>query len=117
MESRAAWARSRSSAASASVTRTPTVRPRRSSSPSRGLAMVSLPALQGVQGDRPLARVYVKHKHILLLLLLLKKISDPVGPGQGKKTGLGPFGSGRIQVLPHPKKPCDDNTKKYKDIY
>ena len=44
MESRAACARSRSSASSASVTRTPIVRARRSDSPSRGLAMLSLPA-------------------------------------------------------------------------
>ena len=48
MESRAASARSRSSAASAAVTRTPTVCARRSSSSSRGLAMLSLPAFQGV---------------------------------------------------------------------
>ena len=45
MERRAAWARSRSSASSASVTRTPIVRVRRSDSPSRGLAMLSLTRL------------------------------------------------------------------------
>ena len=40
-------------AASASVTRTPTVRVRRSSSPNRGLAMVSFPAPQGSRGIAP----------------------------------------------------------------
>ena len=45
MERRAAWARSRSSASSAAVTRTPIVRVRRSDSPSRGLAMLSLTRL------------------------------------------------------------------------
>ena len=39
MESRATWARSRSSASSASVTRTPIVRVRRSDSPSRGRSL------------------------------------------------------------------------------
>ena len=81
MESRAACARSRSSAASAAVTRTPTVRARRSCSSSRGLAMLSLPAfLKGSRGLL-LARVYVKHKHILLLI----KISYPVVSAQGQR--------------------------------
>ena len=44
---------SRSSVSSASVTRTPIVRVRRSDSPSLGLAMLSLPASQGVQGPPP----------------------------------------------------------------
>ena len=60
---------SRSSAAIR--TRCPSAR--RSCSSSRGLAMLSLPAFQGSRG-LPLARVYVKHKHILLLI----KVSCPV---------------------------------------
>ena len=42
------------------------------------LAMVSLPDSQGSRGA-PLARVYVKHKHILLLLLSFSVVS-----GQGE---------------------------------
>ena len=61
-----------------------------SSSPSRGRALVFLLVFRGVQGDRPLARA---------------------------KTALGPFSSDGVRVLPHPKKPRDDNIKKYKDIY
>ena len=83
MERRAAWARSCSSSASAAVTRTPTVRVRRASSPNRGLAMVSLPAPQGSRGC-PLARVFVKQKHILLIIKILIKISCPVSLCKGK---------------------------------